>query len=41
MSKVHENFAFQKIRMKPRHIVIKSYKLPTISKSLNFIMQFS
>ena len=28
MSKVHEKSAFQKIRMKPTNIVIKSYTLP-------------
>ena len=41
MSKVHEKFVFQKIRMKPRHIVIKNYTLQTISKCLNLIIQFS
>ena len=34
MSKVHEKFAFQKIRRKPTHIVIKSYTLPTISNCI-------
>ena len=41
MSKVHENVVFQKIRVKPRHIVIKSFTLPTISNCLKFMMQFS
>ena len=41
MSKVHKKFAFQEIRTKSTHIVIKSYKLPTISNRLNFTMQFS
>ena len=35
MLKVHEKLAFQKIRTKPIHIVIKSYILRTIS---NFII---
>ena len=29
ISKVHEKFAFQEIRKKPTHIVIKSYTLLT------------
>ena len=37
----HGKFVFQKIRMKPRYIVIKSFALPTVSNCLNFIMQFS
>ena len=41
MSKVHKKFAFQEIRTKSTHIVIKSYKSPTISNRLNFTMQFS
>ena len=41
MSKVHEKFVFQKIKMKPRDIVIKNYTLQTISKCLNLIIQFS
>ena len=34
-------FAFQKIRKKPTHNVIKSYTLPTISNCRSLIMQFS
>ena len=41
MSKVLEKFASQKIRTKPKHIVIKSYTSPTISNRLNYIIQFS
>ena len=41
ISKVHEKFAFQKIKTKLTHFVIKSYTLPTISNHSNFIMQFS
>ena len=32
---------FQKIRMNPRYIVVKSFTLPTVSNCLNFIVQFS
>ena len=38
MSKMHEKFDFQKIRMKSTHVVIKSYTLLTISNCLNFII---
>ena len=41
MSKMHEKFAFQKIKMKPTQIAIKSYILSTISKRFKFLMQFS
>ena len=37
-SKMHEKFAFQKIRMKPTHMIMKSYAESSTSNRLNFIM---